>query len=260
MARMQIIPRICRRVGEIFENRFNHKIFFLHVPKCGGTSLNAAIRYCYGVCSGLEEISFHLDSASSFQLSKLTNRYNFQHEEELLIYLMASNNFRYISGHFNYSSTAFREFGDMWDYVTILRHPTVRWFSQYFYNRYGRNGPFKLRMGLEEYIESDVGLAMGNEYISRFVGYDQGIDFRNEEAIKRAIENLKKFKIVGCLENSSAFIERFRDVYGVDLKLPVLRKGPMPKVMRDEKISESLEAKVETICKPDLEVYNYFFG
>jgi len=243
-------------------------IFFLHIPKCGGSSIVEAIKHCYVTWANIAERDlFQLSAPASFQAaSKL--KYNLQNSyfandfatlklrEQLLLYYMCQNA-KYISGHFPFSQTAYDSFGDRYKFITILRDPVKRCVSTYFYNRYKTNKHCKIEMGIEEYLNSELGRQTGRVYVNFLGGADEKGDYGDAGAINRAKENLHKFALVGCLECLEDFERLFAARFGRNLKIRVLNQNPKPKSEREAILSEEIKEKIAEICQPDIEIYQY---
>ena len=257
------------RTTNLFLGCLKEKIFYLHIPKCGGTSINRALQACYHKWSlGDTANFFSLDHPASWKTAQVLNNLALPSDtvddravmdlrEELLIYYMAQEHIAYIGGHFRFSERAYKSFGNKYSYVTILRNPVKRWLSSYLYNRYRNPQQYRrLDISFEEYMESDFGKSQGYEF-AKFLGCSRETgDFMNSEVVDSAKENLHKFRIVGFLEDMEAFKFQFSKHCGRELSIPRLNQRPKnDKVQLD--ISESMKKKIEEICEPDMEVYRY---
>lgn len=246
---MQLIDKI----DFIPKKRVKNKIFFLHMPKCGGTSVNEAIQRSFG--SNEKTSYFHLRARASFRAAEMTQSQLTTFREQLLIYCMYSNDYRYISGHFNYNHRVFQEFRNEWSYITILRQPVQKWISQYFYDRYKIGFHCKINSNIEEFVDSERGISFGSEYVKKLLEPSTNLDLRSDEAINLAIKNLSNFRLVGVLEELSTFISNYENIFGVRLKVNQKNSNPLSKVQQQEKITDKVLQKIEEICQPDNLVY-----
>ena len=134
------------KTNNLFHRSLKNNIIFLHVPKCGGTSVDYAIRRHYRKKDRLVTIN----ARASTNAANLISQINFPYEtaddypilkmrENLLLYYM-SQNMKYISGHFGFSEIGYRKFLGGYTFITILRDPVKRWISVYLFNRYKKRG------------------------------------------------------------------------------------------------------------------------
>ena len=231
------------------------KIFFLHVPKCGGTSCRTAIGNAFDLPIGSSDESFHLDAAATVSAAETLEKPIIQLNRELLNYCMAHKSYRYISGHFAYSEKAMQTYGANWQYITLLRDPVAKWFSQYFYNRHKNSGHYRLNCDLETFLETDNAIKLGSNYIHLLADGVSSEEAATDEAINRAIENLNKFALVGLLEHLDWFCQDFQTIFGTELKLKKLNKNPLPETQRKQQITDDIRSRVWEICQPNMRLY-----
>jgi hypothetical protein len=250
------LSTIRRFVGGLFRKKLEQKIFFMAVPKCGGTSVGFALRQCYGITEGRRRsLCFQLDSPASVRVARIAGVDRDEFLEELLIYSMAIPKLKYIDGHFLYSEKAHKEFKDQWAFITLLRHPVSKWFSKYFYNRYKQSSHFRVDTDLETYTDSERGIADGSDYVRWLTGLGLKEDTRTEGAIEQAIRNMEKFTLVGVLERRDLLVRDFHKTFGVKLDIEHLRKNPLSRNKQERQITDGVKKKVEEICRPNSRVY-----
>lgn len=149
------------------------------------------------------------------------------------------------------------EFGGEWHFITVLRHPVSKWFSQYFFNRNKISDHFKIEADLESCVESEEGIALGSDYVRKLTQGFHGTEAASKEAVTQAIENLKKFALVGVLERLDVFARDFRRLFGAKLFLEKKNRNPVSRKKQRQETTEEIRKRVEEICQPDMEVYQW---
>ena len=190
---------------------------FLHIPKCGGTSVTRAINRKFA-----PEAIHHLAAtrvSSKLELDLMSYR------ENLLLYHLAKEDCRLVTGHYNWSDRAYRLFGDEWKFVTVLRHPVKKWLSQYYFNRY-KDIPaqhFQIDMDIDEYMNSQEGRALGHDQVSKLS--DLAIT-EPDAMLEAALENLDRFDVVGLTEHLDRFQQDFGQCFGTAIDIARLNINP----------------------------------
>lgn len=178
------------------------------------------------------------------------------YNRDILSYFLAQN-YRYVYGHFAFSKAAYDVFKDKYAFVTVLRDPVKKWFSLYFYNRYKKSNHYALNDDLDMFLESELAVGYGSDYAMQFAGDDTITDFTSQEAIDRAISNLKLFDLVGVMEQFPVFVQGFQSLIGVDLKIRHLRKNPVSHEEQRRAITPEILERVQELNRPNLAIYEY---
>lgn len=235
------------------------RLFFLHFPKCGGTSVDVALQRIYEKAGAG---TAHLDVGAWSRAAKAVKPYEdasgagAPYRRRLMFYLMEQHHTRYISGHFGYSLAARDRYADDWHFVTLLREPVARWFSEYFYNRYKtKTKDFRLETPLEEFVETRMAQRYGSLYVKNLVDNADIEDAASEDAIAQAIENLRHFSVVGVLDRLDLFAQDCDRRFGVQLDIGHHNKNPRSQSKQREEVTPEVEAKVKALCAPNTRVY-----
>jgi hypothetical protein len=232
------------------------KLVFLHVPKCGGTSIDAFIGACYP-----EEARARMSAAAALRAADLEGVSEQRFSQRLLPYFLAQRRLRYVSGHFSFSDEAYRAFCREWEFLTILRHPVERWFSHYFFNRYKPGDHYAIREDLAEFVGLPRALRVAHAIVTQLGGRSlEEVLARPDEGVAAACATLDKLALVGCLEHLDEFVRQFAARYGPTLRVPELQRNPAPPSAQAEQVTEAIRRRVEGMCRLDLEVYRYALG
>lgn len=175
------------------------KILFDHLPKCGGSSLNAYLekqylnRKIYSINS--KNIRGSLDNFISLSVDT-RNKYDLVkgHSAHKLINYVHPESIK----------------------VTVLRDPIDRTISLFFYIK--RRSSHYLHskiseLNLDEFAESEWNVKFRNWYTAHFSGIDVSVAEQNpEKSITRAVEVLlSRYHIIGFLDDFTSFTERLRE-------------------------------------------------
>lgn len=227
----------------------DQRIFFLHLPKCGGVSLNRALSRAFGPHNLAA-----LDPTAGRRAAELLGEPYEEYRSSLLWYYMSMQGVNVVTGHFSWSDEVYNRFCEEWTYVTLLRDPVSRWLSHYFYNRYGGGEHCAIEQDLLNFLGSRRAREMGRLYTRRLSDSKAATP---DQKIDQAKSTLDKFDIVGILEDMDEFVSYLSEKTGVNMSMP--RKNKSPK--RGEKINaqskKELKTKVEKICESDIEVYEH---
>lgn len=272
---VKIFNALLAKTDNLLHGPLEQKIFYLHVQKCGGTSIKQAIKACYRSLDITKQLqSYHLlNSKASFNaVQKIIDQpdlpfdkslfhaddyLELKFRENLLLYYMGQEDINYIAGHFSFSEPASRYFSDQYAFVTVLREPVERWISLYFWRRYNKNGHRNIYTDITTHLKSELAKNQGCGYVKFFGGVNKEGDYTSEQAINRAKENLHKFSVVGALEYQEDFVKQFEERFGRKLKIRNLNQSPKSKAERSSVITEEIKEEIRAICKPDIEIYQY---
>lgn len=231
-----------------------HRIFFLHIAKCGGTSVANAITKSYkpwrvkniGAIVNLNE------EAARFADEHTMSDYRHV-RRDLLNYMMAMPDIKCLAGHFQYSNVAHEAFMDQWHFVTMLRDPVARWLSHYRYN----SAQGSISIPIEEFIETNQARSFGRAYVDEITEDLDKEALGINELTTIALSRYRKFSVLGTIENSADFAQRFEEKFGHRLRIPHLNQTPVK--LGQDTIPEVFMQRITELCAPDIRLHRTLF-
>lgn len=212
-------------------------LYFLHVPKTGGTTVRQALI----ASTSVFKIDLNRTDAYDYaaRLSKLKN-------ENVIVGMFPYGIHEIVGGDY--------------EYVTVLRHPATRVVSDFNYAKLSVSlglihisRPF-CNGSLEEYVET----AWGVQNLATRQLCGKGVLYRGEiteKDFELALGNLKTFKHIGITECLEGFWDKLKDDYDFNLVNPG-RKN----VRGNTKLKSMRQGVVDHILKYnewDLKLYEY---
>lgn len=240
-----MLPRL---VGPI-----DTSIAFIHMPKCGGTSLHTAISQHYRA----SHISY-LDPTASRNVAEASGIAMLPFRRSLLAYeLEKKSGHRFISGHWPVDKDLVGQNAEHWSFVTILRDPVERWLSNYFFNRHRQDnrGHFGTSLDLETYLDTKDAVENGKLYLS-FCHGGHMPEGDLSGPITQAIDVFSAYALIGTLDNMDAFLDGFEARWKVRPRLPQSNANPASQPERDGALTPALLRQIEDLCVPDRAIYD----
>lgn len=264
-----------RLINSILRSPSNHKIFFMHLPKTGGTSVDEAIHDKFKTLTYNERVEYaRFDSIAAASMAALLYEYDFESGNaddyqmqrfgiEYLAYLMNKPKVKYISGHLCFDERIHHRYHSDFKFITVLRDPVKRFLSMFFYikHRTTRNedrNRLNINNSLEDYIKTEHAKQLGHEYVKHYAGISTDRAFYSSEAaVEKAIENLGKFDVVGTLENIGVFQDKIKSDLGLSIVVGSKNASPASVKQREVEINDDIIQEINNICAQDYKIYNH---
>lgn len=228
------------------------KCCFIHVPKCGGSSIKKELRFRLRWKNPFGFKESKLNGVAARELASLGDYSNLQVRELLLQYELANAKSDLIFGHYRCTAKTISAFESQYRFITILRDPIDRWISSYYYNRFKKSDYFKIDLDLDEYLKSEIGRKEGTAFI-RFFSNTEGYKISDAQ-IMEAVDTIGSFHVVGFLEDLDGFSNEVSDTFSIKFKNRIRNANPASDYEEARKaIKEQYYDNIKTICTPDLE-------
>lgn len=248
-----------RATRSVMRTSSTRKCLFMHVPKCGGTSVAEALYATVPLEEkiGLLPSNAVRESQSFLHLGEFDlARFHDEGEEaeklaafrEQLVLMHLAYESRLVHGHFLFTPRIKQlAMAKGYDPITILRSPVDRTISNY--RMALRNKMFE--GSFDAFLESEMGRRMALHTLRYFSGRVSISPEDEGEALLDAKANLALFPVIGFLDDLDKFSESFRDNFGVRPRIPHFNKGTGSGL----DLGPATVRRLETLCAPDHEIY-----
>jgi hypothetical protein len=177
-------------------------IIFVHLPKCGGTTLNRLIEWEY-------------NPLRVFSIDPSFFRWSYSRLTRTPVKRLAR--IQVFQGHMPFG--LHKLLGRPCQYITVLREPTQREISSYYYARSRRLNPqhgMAMRMSLEEFVRAQPNTNMQTKMLS---GLSRDYDFLGGQCTPEMLAAAKRnlagnFTLVGLTERFDELLALAKILFG----------------------------------------------
>lgn len=241
------------------------KIVFHHVPKCGGTSLLRGFVLTYYplrlLLRGRAGFPANLNVRAADRACETLGLSTHQFRVSLLAYHLARGASPLVSGHYPFSRAVYDDHRDDWSFITILRDPVSRWYSEYYYNRHKTAGSSRTSLDIEAYLESPAGRPAARSFVNFLAESSDPMATATESEARTALENLSCFDVVGRLEDLDGFRDAMKRRFGRRPFFPHVNRSPVaPNVQRRPDPASAFHRTLLDLLAADIEIYEKFFA
>lgn len=229
--------------AKLRERLYKKRIFFAHVPKCGGTSLSHALRVRYPLSY------FKLSEEAASPACRGLSVGDWMAFKSRLLAYHAHLGRHFLQGHVPVSTDYIDAHLSDYNLLTILREPVERVVSHYFFDQRLN------KMTPEAFLQDPRGFTETHVLCHFFGGLDWDHPGDVDEAEARAIATLSRFDVVGILEEPAAFQQALRDKIGLNLSMPHRNRGTE---RAGQTLPPEILEKITAMCEADLRIYRHF--
>jgi hypothetical protein len=116
-------------------------------------------------------------------------------------------------------------------------------------------------MDFDSFLNTERALRLGAEFVDCFADLPNDADVRTPKSIAAAIANLRKFDVVGRLDDLPGFGNALRRELGIRIRIGHENKARVGgDVIKAADLTDDQKARVRDICAPDIAVWQGFFG
>jgi hypothetical protein len=247
---------VVRRAQNILSGR---PIVFHHVPKCGGSSVERALKMRYPLSYSIVNpgATWKVTEAMTPDLegaAKIAE--NFRFREEQLLYSL-HHGVHCVMGHVRFSERAYDAFHDRYLFAATLREPVALFISWYHYAATHPNERWNINESMDAFLASELAAEYGTILTFYFSGLSPVDDLSSPAAVERAKKNIETLDVIGFVEDMPAFKKSLERSTGVGLRLPHVNKSRVDASTRDREMTDERRRRIEQICAPSVEVYKH---
>lgn len=236
-----------------------HHVIFHHVPKCGGTSLNRALRLRYMLSQAPIMANSTVRAMESFFESFEEHPLEFHHQvhlfrKQMLHYYMSAD-IAFITGHVGFCDVAYQNYRNRYKFITVLRHPVDRFISDYMDLSVRGASYYKTGLDIEAYLQTDEARIRARTLGIYFSSARKIATKMDADDYALAAENLAKFDLVGFVDQMGEFNQQLNRLLGVKIKIGHENRSIADPSRKKQAFSDSVIDRINEMCAQDVALY-----
>ena len=256
MLKRSLIDLKTNRPPALAARRYPRALVFVHVPKCAGSSVEAALRRARPLgrrligpdetfeaarrLLGVEDVS---DPAAQHRVLMRASEMRRD-----LLHLHLAEGARLVTGHAPLGPHTLG-LPDT-DFVTVLRSPRARLRSHLAFNASPQAGHGGTHLTAARFLETPRARVMGALYVKYLSGLPMSADLTTQAAIDAARRAVDRLAIVGFTNDMEAFATRLSGLLG-----RTVRVGHENRTEAPARLPDALGDRIQALCAPDEAVY-----
>lgn len=251
---MGLVGEVRRRLA----SQYQAGVVFTHVPKCGGSSLEAALFRHYRFS---RERIFPIEARQALRTidgaptAPFPGIEAFNFREQLVAYAL-HRGVKCVTGHNPLSPALRQAFTPDWKFITILREPVSRFCSGLRYAH--RSGvETSINEDFDRFLETPRARWFGAYYVGYFGGWRDLDEKITQSAVDAARKMILDLDAVGFLDRLPEFQKDLRRLLGADIKIGHKNRTKDRATSWDGEFTDNQMEKIRALCRPDIEIYEY---
>lgn len=205
---------------------------------------------------GKKGFTGRLNARAAHDTAAALDKDDYSLRRELLYYQCAWGDAPFISGHYPFCPKVYADFKNEWDFVTVIRDPVARWYSEYYWNRYKDHDYKATDKDIEGYFASEGGQFNTKLYMNFFTNRTEKTAKATQEQLDQALKAAQGFSVIGDISGMQQFKTAMKNKYGRSPYIPKKNTSPAPKevVKKPDENSDFHKALLQSL-EADIEFY-----
>lgn len=245
--------------GKMRSGMLGENVVFHHVPKCGGTSLNRALRLRYMLSQRPIMANSSAKAIPPFFPGIESDPIEFHRQvhlfrKQMLHYYMSAD-IAFLTGHVGFCSMAYEKHHQRYRFITVLRHPVDRFISDFLDLSVRGASFYKTDLSIDDYLGTDEAAIRANTLGVYFSSSLKRATDLDDQDYRDARENLGKFDLVGFVDSMAQFNQTLNSLLGVKIRIGHENRSQASSTKKRELFSDAILEKINALCERDIDLY-----